>query len=81
MRIVHQVSIRKQCFRGASMEKSERKTTTQPKDWWREFEKAASKSGLTLAAWMGECCKTHLPKRVQKSLSVRPPAHRPSKDS
>jgi len=61
------------------MSRSERKTTTQPDDWWRAFEAAAQKEGKTLAAWMGDVCVASLPKRVQAKLSERPRAHRPKR--
>jgi hypothetical protein len=57
-----------------------RKNITQPSDWWVAFEDQASKCNMTLSAWIGDCCCANLPVKVQKKLSERPPAHRPSRE-
>jgi hypothetical protein len=56
---------------------TERKNITQPPDWWEVFSAEATSEGLTLSEWMGKICKAALPQKQQKTLSIRPPAHRP----
>lgn len=58
---------------------NERKHITQPDDWWAAFQVEADKAGVPLSEWIGEACREKLPKKVVKSLSKRPPAHRPKK--
>lgn len=57
----------------------ERKNVTQPKDWWLAFEAKATEDGVTLSQWIGEAAKKQLPAKVVRSLSQRPPAHRPKR--
>ena len=56
---------------------TERKTVTQPDDWWAAFEAAAQAEGMQISEWLGEAGKKRLPKEVRKQLSERPGAHRP----
>lgn len=60
-----------------TMPSTERKTVTQPSDWWAAFEEAATASGMKVSEWLGEAGKKQLPKDVRKQLSDRPGAHRP----
>lgn len=60
---------------------SERKNLTEPKDWWEAFVNQAKEEGMTLSAWVGDCCFAFLPKEVRDSLSDRPPACRPRNDN
>ena len=59
--------------------KAERRNVTNPPDWWVAFEIAAAKDGATLSEWIGAQCVRSLPKKVQRALADRPPAHRPKK--
>lgn len=59
---------------------SQRKNISQPEDWWVAFEEEASKSDMTLSAWIGDCCWSFLPVKRRKKLSGRKPAHRPPLD-
>ena len=59
---------------------TDRRNITEPSDWWEAFEAAATASGMTLSAWMGDACVKQLPKTVAKKLSPRPPASRPKKE-
>jgi|DEB0MinimDraft_10_1074344.scaffolds.fasta_scaffold06085_7 hypothetical protein len=61
--------------------KAERKNITHPADWWYAFEEQAEKEGMTLSAWIGECCLANLPKEKQKKLSQRQAGGRPRSDS
>lgn len=56
---------------------SMRKCIAHPPDWWDAFEKQARKEGMSLSAWIGECCLANIPKTTARKLSTRPPAHRP----
>ena len=58
---------------------NERKNITQPIDWWAAFERAAKDEGLSLAEWIGECCKANLPEDVTKELTARATVGRPKK--
>ena len=61
--------------------KSERKCITQPPDHWVAFQEAAASEGKTLAAWMSEKCRQHLPKRVQAKLGDRLSMGRPRNET
>lgn len=50
---------------------------SQPADWWRAFEAAASAAGLTLAEWLGEAARRRLPPEVRQQLSRRRKPGRP----
>lgn len=54
--------------------KAERKSITQPSDWWEAFQAQAKSEHLTISEWVGECCKLYVKDR---RLSERKPAHRP----
>lgn len=54
-----------------------RRNITQPEDWWEAFSEEAKLEQKSLSEWIGECCLTYLPAKVQKRLSKRRPAHRP----
>lgn len=56
---------------------NERKNITQPTDWWAAFEAAAEAEGVSLAEWVGACCKANLPKGVEAKLSERGTRGRP----
>jgi len=58
---------------------SQRKSITQPADWWAAFQLQAQAEGMTLSEWMGECCRVYLPSGVNSALLDRPPANRPRK--
>lgn len=57
---------------------NQRRNTTQPIDWWDAWEKAASESGMELAAWIGVQCNKALPKSIREKLSDRGTRGRPS---
>jgi hypothetical protein len=50
---------------------------TQPEDWIAAFREAAEAENIPLSEWIGKICKAALPQKQQKTLSIRPPAHRP----
>lgn len=59
---------------------SVRKNITQPADWWAAIENAARAEGITISEWIGNACRKRLPTPIRRSLSARPPAHRPAHD-
>jgi hypothetical protein len=59
---------------------SERRTMTQPADWWDAFQQQAAADGQTLSAWAGDCMRARLPASTSRELSERPPANRPKAD-
>lgn len=58
---------------------SKAKLITQPEDWWAAFEAQAELEDLSLAKWVGECCKANLPKSVAEVLSDRPTVGAPKR--
>lgn len=58
-----------------------RKNITQPADWWQAFEATAKEAGLSLSEWVGECCLVRVPKPLRDTLSKRPGAHRPKRET
>lgn len=54
-----------------------RKNISQPPEWWLAFQAEADKHGQSLSEWMGDCCRSNLPKSVAAQLPDRPAAHRP----
>lgn len=62
------------------MTKATRKNITQPEDWWQAFEYEASRCGLTLSEWVGECCMAYLKQATQSRLSERTGRGKPKSD-
>lgn len=60
---------------------SVRKNITQPADWWEAFEATAKEAGLSLSEWVGECCLVRVPKPLRDTLTKRPGAHRPKRET
>lgn len=58
---------------------SERRSITQPADWWEAFEEAAKAEGTTLSEWIGACCVANVPVPVAERLSKRPAVGAPKK--
>ena len=61
------------------------KNITQPEDWWDAFQYEADAAGLSLSAWIGECCLNQIRSQTKghskvKKLSDRPLASRPPKN-
>ena len=68
-------------FEAACGPVSVRKNITQPPDWWQVFEATAKEAGLSLSEWVGECCLIRVPKPLRDTLSKRPGAHRPKRET
>jgi len=58
---------------------SERKNISQPVEWWAAFEAQATREGLSLSEWVGECCAAYLADSVREKLPERPLPYRPKK--
>lgn len=61
--------------------RTERKNITQPEDWWREFERAATKAGKPLAEWIGDAAMTAIPPDRRQKLSERVRRGKPKTES